>query len=582
VEGTNQLQQGAIFAGDFKIERALSEGGMGAVYVVEQISTGKHRALKVMLPQLLRDAQARERFAQEARVGARIHSDHVVEVIGAGIDDATAMPWLAMELLDGRDLAGVIEREGPMPPARVALVLEQLCDALTRAHAAGVVHRDLKPENVFLAKPRRRGIPFDVKVLDFGISKIIDEHKTSSTATAAIGSPLWMAPEQTMTGAKLRAGTDVWALGLIAFHLLTGRYFWLAANAESLNVMAILLEVVSASPVAASQRAAELGCGHLIPTGFDPWFARCVSRDIGARYPDAGAAYAALAQFLSTAHYPIGTAPETASLPVSQPPLPAPLPTQAWQASAIVAPAQLGPSLNPPPGRPSQRLPIVAAGVTVALGALAFALAFARRSGSTPSVGGSQVATPPDRSTPVNTGATTPVVPPPLPQPPAPVVARTPDAPLYGFVQGAQVRSDTTITIGSELPVRVADDGVCALCPVQRSRGSAPGEPGAISLNVNHGGADHMTSWAISLPMDLTMGSHRVSMLPRAGEVRCAFGLNMVGGYPFGEYRCRGGTIDVQRFAPGPRGAIEFTLDLRLENSAHREARVQSRVSVTL
>src|SRR5258708_5164249 len=100
-----QLAPGAIFAGEYRVIGRLSEGAMGAVYTVEQISTGKQRALKLMHAQLLHDERLRQRFVQEARIGAQIDSDHVVEVVGAGIDQASAMPWLAMELLRGETLA---------------------------------------------------------------------------------------------------------------------------------------------------------------------------------------------------------------------------------------------------------------------------------------------------------------------------------------------------------------------------------------------------------------------------------------------------------------------------------------------
>src|SRR6188768_1119814 len=93
------LTAGAVFAGDFRIETPLAEGGMGSVYVAEQISTGQRRALKVMQPQLVPDERSRQRFLEEARIGSRIQSEHVVQVVAAGVDTASGVPWLAMELL---------------------------------------------------------------------------------------------------------------------------------------------------------------------------------------------------------------------------------------------------------------------------------------------------------------------------------------------------------------------------------------------------------------------------------------------------------------------------------------------------
>ena len=103
--GTTPLAPGSVFAGDFEVIRLLADGGMGSVYVVEQRSTGKRRALKVMHPRMLHDPTLRERFTQEARLGAKIASDHVVEVVGAGVDPQMDIPWMAMELLQGSDLS---------------------------------------------------------------------------------------------------------------------------------------------------------------------------------------------------------------------------------------------------------------------------------------------------------------------------------------------------------------------------------------------------------------------------------------------------------------------------------------------
>jgi protein-disulfide isomerase/serine/threonine protein kinase len=286
------LTPGVVFAGDFRIVRPLSEGGMGAVYVAEQISTGKQRALKLMLPQLVADPKLRQRFEQEARVGARIESEHVVEVVGAGVDLATGAPWLAMELLRGENLSSRVARGGPLPSPQVLQLLRELCHAVGAAHAAGIVHRDLKPENIFLAETKRANAQAVLKVLDFGIAKIVAEAKT--TLTAAIGSPLWMAPEQTRRGGVVGPTTDVWAIGLIAFYLLTGRSYWLSADEGSTMEM-LLREVVLDPMPPASARATELGRPGLLPTGFDAWFTRATDRDPAARWATASEAFAAIA-----------------------------------------------------------------------------------------------------------------------------------------------------------------------------------------------------------------------------------------------------------------------------------------------
>jgi serine/threonine protein kinase/formylglycine-generating enzyme required for sulfatase activity len=277
------LAPSSLFAGDYRIERPLGEGGMGAVYVATQLSTGRLRALKVMNRETVRDAASRRRFEQEARVGAAIRSDHVVEVIAAGVDEASGQPWLAMELLEGTDLAHLLKERGALPLSEVADLFAQLCHALSAAHAASVVHRDLKPENIFIAVPRQEGKAFLVKVLDFGIAKVVGE--AQSHATGAIGTPHWMAPEQTVPGGEVTPAADIWPLGLIAFRALTGRIFW-----RGDSPMAVLREVAFEPIPRASRRAADLGCEARLPPGFDAWFDRCVAREPRARFRTAAEA----------------------------------------------------------------------------------------------------------------------------------------------------------------------------------------------------------------------------------------------------------------------------------------------------
>ncbi|WP_437693244.1 serine/threonine-protein kinase [Sorangium sp. So ce176] len=303
------LAPGTVLGGDFRIVRPLSQGGMGAVLVAEQISTGKPRAVKLMHAQLAQDPHFRERFEQEARVGARIESDHVVEVVAAGVDPATQTPWLAMELLDGSDLAAVVAQRGPLPPDEVRELMGQLCHALAAAHRAGVVHRDIKPENVFIARPRQQNVRFKVKVLDFGVAKVVAETRATSSMTASVGTPLWMAPEQTELAAQVTPASDVWSLGLLVFYLLTGRLYWVEpVRGPSASVMSLMREVLFNPLDPPSARAAHLGCPHVIPAGFDAWFARCVARDARARFPDAAQAMAALDPVLAAAaHGPAGS-----------------------------------------------------------------------------------------------------------------------------------------------------------------------------------------------------------------------------------------------------------------------------------
>ncbi len=421
MSGLQTLSAGAMFAGDFVIVRALAQGGMGAVYVAHQQSTGKDRALKVMHPGLAASQVSRDRFVQEAKVGAQIDSDHVVEVVGAGVDAATGMPWLAMELLQGEELAARILR-GPLPLEEMREVFDQLCDALGKAHARGVVHRDLKPENVFIATARRRGVPFTMKILDFGIAKILKENQTAATVTSVIGSPMWMAPEQGDSVARLRPATDVWALGLMAFHALTGRSYWRSGNSDAPSLQAILTEVMVSPIVPPSTRLRELGVGVSLPDGFDGWFLGCVQRDPGQRYADANVAWAALQAVLGA-----GPRASVASLPPTQPIAstlvgqPVVAATVQWSTTQAIALPNA-----PPPARRGVS-PGVLVAVAVGVGAAVLATGFAMsRPSSSPQAevpGAVRVAAAESAPTPAP-----PVVPapPPAAQPDPPVAAVAP------------------------------------------------------------------------------------------------------------------------------------------------------------
>lgn len=305
------LKAGTLFGQDFEILQRLAQGGMGTVYVALQHSTGKKRALKVMHAQYEGDDTARKRFIQEAKAGASIDSDHIVEMVGAGIDPETNTPWIAMELLKGDDLKNVLAQRKRLTRSEVLEVFRQICHALGKAHKMGLVHRDLKPENIFLATPRREGIAFTAKILDFGIAKLVRDASgaASGTQTQAIGSPRWMSPEQADRGnAPISPSTDVWALGLLAFNLLTGEVYWKTAHSENPSVISQMCELLMDPIAPASERAAEYGVADLLPEGFDDWFLQCVNRDAAARFADADEALAALEPIFSGVE-PVPVAP---------------------------------------------------------------------------------------------------------------------------------------------------------------------------------------------------------------------------------------------------------------------------------
>jgi serine/threonine protein kinase len=319
-----ELEPGKIFAGDFQVEGPLAAGGMGAVYRVRQLSTGRLRALKVMHPDLLLDDEARARFAQEARVGGHIASAHVVEVHGAGVDESTGAPYLVMELLRGEDLESRIARAGPLGPGAARELFRQVCHAMAAAHDARIVHRDLKPSNVFLAESLRAGATdVEVKVLDFGIAKLaLGGPLTAHVATAAgtlLGTPLWMAPEQSDAGA-VGPAADVWALGLMLYYVLTGRSFWRSGNSEHASLQEFFRELLVdpiPSPVA---RAGQQGGSY--PANLEIVFRRSVARAPLTRFPDASAFWSALdAALVSTPRVALAPAPRSPAVSKSAPTL---------------------------------------------------------------------------------------------------------------------------------------------------------------------------------------------------------------------------------------------------------------------
>ena len=288
--GLIRLARGQRFANDFEVVSVVAEGGMGTVYAVHDHAANERRALKLLLPELIADEKSRRRFTQEAQVASAIESPHVPQVFRGGIDPHTATPYIVMELLEGENL-GVRIKRGPVPAPVTLTIFEQLTHALEAAHRAGIVHRDLKPENVYLSRDPD-GELF-VKLLDFGVAKLIDAHRTSATGTGAVGSPMWMAPEQTSAGGRIAPSTDIWALGLMAFYALTGKMFWEAASGHT-GVTGLLREIHLDPIPKPTDRAQMLGVKVALPNGFDTWFENAVNRDQKRRFHDAGAAMAAL------------------------------------------------------------------------------------------------------------------------------------------------------------------------------------------------------------------------------------------------------------------------------------------------
>lgn len=281
-----QFEPGQVVGRDFRILHELGQGGMGVVYVAEQLSTGRLRALKLMQLSTATEGNV-QRFQHEARIGAEIDSEHIVDVVAAGVDEETGAPWLVMELLEGHPLSDYMSEKGPLSLADTGLILSQICAGLGAAHDVRVVHRDIKPDNVFLSRSSSASSGYIVKLLDFGIAKLTDQNVSN---TVSMGSPFWMAPEQTERRPVVVCATDVWPLGLLAFHMLTGGIYWRTAYLEDFELAAFMRELVLEDLPAPSLRAEELGAPPL-PEWFDAWFARCLERDLSARFRNAREAW---------------------------------------------------------------------------------------------------------------------------------------------------------------------------------------------------------------------------------------------------------------------------------------------------
>jgi serine/threonine-protein kinase len=272
-EAVLALEEGSTFLGRYKIARRIKAGGMGAVYEVVHLETRRRRALKVMLPSLVRDPDMRARFELEATVTADVESQHIVETFDAGVDAETGAPFLVMELLKGEDLADVLKKRGRLPAKEVLELLAQASMALDRTHDAGIIHRDLKPENLFIAR-RDDGSPF-LKVLDFGVAKLVAQSSQSIKTTRSLGTPLYMSPEQIEGSGAIDHRADLYALAHIAYTLLVGEAYWAPESRNKESVYPIILKVMQGAQEPASARAARLGV--TLSPAFDAWFAKATA-----------------------------------------------------------------------------------------------------------------------------------------------------------------------------------------------------------------------------------------------------------------------------------------------------------------
>ncbi|MEI9942209.1 MAG: serine/threonine-protein kinase [Pseudomonadota bacterium] len=218
------LESGTILAGKYRIESVIGRGGMGIVMAAHHLQLEQRVALKLMLPQALTNPDSVVRFLREARAAARISSEHVARVFDVG-SLPSGEPYIAMEYLQGSDLAQLLKQRRRFAADDAVDYVLQACEALAEAHEVGIIHRDLKPGNLYLTK-RIDGQRL-IKVLDFGISKVVGvtaggAEVSMTQSSEVMGSPQYMSPEQLISPKTVDARSDLWALGVVLYEMLCG------------------------------------------------------------------------------------------------------------------------------------------------------------------------------------------------------------------------------------------------------------------------------------------------------------------------------------------------------------------------
>jgi serine/threonine-protein kinase len=273
--------EGQLVGGKYRVGPLVGSGGMGTVWKGQHEQLGTRLAIKFIRPQFAERPDARRRFEIEARAAASVDSPHAVKVYDYGVTDK-GLPYIVMEYLEGESLSEALIRRGPLPPAEGARIIAQASKALSKAHAANIVHRDLKPDNIFLATNvdgDRDGLEYVVKLVDFGIAKMLDPDPTKgglkgpTQEGSVIGTPNFMSPEQLTVGGNPNALTDIWSLGACAFAAFTAR---IPFEGE---VLGDIVLKVCVEPLPLPSKFVEG-----LPEGLDAWFLRTCHRESAKRF----------------------------------------------------------------------------------------------------------------------------------------------------------------------------------------------------------------------------------------------------------------------------------------------------------
>jgi serine/threonine protein kinase len=260
-----------VFLGGCRIKRLIGRGGMGVVYLAEQVGLGREVALKVIAPELSQDLAFRQRFGREARMAASLEHPNVVTVYEAGEDEGQL--FLVMRYIDGQDLRQRITSEGALAPELAESVIWQVASALDKAHGEGLVHRDIKPANVLIARAPHG---LSAYLSDFGLTKHVDSLSELTQTGNWVGTADYVAPEQ-IQGERVDARTDVYALGCVLYEALTG-----SVPYPRDSDMAKMWAHVNTPPPRATERRGDL------PAAFDEVVQRALAKNPDQRFPSAG------------------------------------------------------------------------------------------------------------------------------------------------------------------------------------------------------------------------------------------------------------------------------------------------------
>ncbi len=294
---------GSVLNARYRILGKLGEGGMGEVYLAEHTNLGRKEALKILQPSMAADPLFVSRFRREARAANRAQHPNIV-----GVYDFGQLPdgrfYLAMEHVRGERLDAVLKRSGPMPVPRALGILGQIAEAVDHAHSRGVLHRDLKPTNLILVE--HRGQPDFVKILDFGIAKIISPEYAESIGLTRqgeiFGTPEYMAPEL-CHGIGTDPRTDIYAIGCIAFELVVGEPPFRGAP----------LDLLHAHATAAPDRPSARRPDRRVPAALDAVILTCLEKEPARRYASGRELRAALAEVPGFPGKAPGASPRTRS-----------------------------------------------------------------------------------------------------------------------------------------------------------------------------------------------------------------------------------------------------------------------------